>query len=44
VLSGKADSFTWGLRIIGLFATLASVWFVGRAAQKVLSNNEGIDS
>jgi len=44
VLSGKADAFTWGLRIVGLFATLASVWFVGRAAQKVLSNDEGIDN
>lgn len=44
VLSGKADAFTWGLRIVGLFATLASVWFVGRAAQKVLSNNESTDN
>ena len=44
VLSGKADPFTWGLRVVGLFATLASVWFVGRAAQKVLSNNEAIDN
>ena len=44
VLSGKADPFTWGLRVVGLFATLASVWFVGRAAQKVLSNNEIIDN
>lgn len=44
VLSGKADAFTWGLRIVGIFATLASVWFVGRAAQKVLSNNESTDN
>jgi len=44
VLSGKADPFTWGLRVVGLFATLASVWFVGRAAQRVLSNNEAIDN
>ena len=44
VLSGKADAFTWGLRIVGLLATLATVWFVGRAAQKVLSNNEAIDN
>ena len=44
VLSGKADPFTWGLRVVGLFATLASVWFVGKAAQRVLSNNEAIDN
>ena len=44
VLSGKADAFTWGLRIVGIFATLASVWFVGKAAQRVLSNSEIIDN
>ena len=44
VLSGKADPFTWGLRVVGLFATLASVCFVGKAAQRVLSNNEAIDN
>jgi uncharacterized membrane protein YdjX (TVP38/TMEM64 family) len=36
VLSGDADLGTWSLRIIGLAATVASVWVVGRAAQRVL--------
>jgi uncharacterized membrane protein YdjX (TVP38/TMEM64 family) len=44
VLAGRADPFTWGFRIVGLFATLASVWFVGRAAQKVLSSNQSINN
>lgn len=39
VLAGRADPFTWGLRIVGLFTTLASVWLVGKAAQRVLNNN-----
>ena len=36
VLSGEADLGTWSLRIIGLVATVASVWVVGRAAQRAL--------
>jgi uncharacterized membrane protein YdjX (TVP38/TMEM64 family) len=36
VLSGDADLGTWSLRIIGLLATVASVWLVGRAAQRAL--------
>lgn len=36
VLSGDADLGTWSLRIIGLVATVASVWVVGRAAQRAL--------
>jgi hypothetical protein len=36
VLSGDADLGTWSLRIIGLVATVASVWVVGRAAQLAL--------
>jgi uncharacterized membrane protein YdjX (TVP38/TMEM64 family) len=36
VLSGQADAGTWALRIVGLLATVASVWLVGRAAQRAL--------
>jgi len=36
VLSGEADPFTWTLRVVGIAATVASVWLVGRAAQRVL--------
>ena len=36
VLSGEADAGTWALRIGGLLATVASVWLVGRAAQRAL--------
>ena len=37
VLSGEADAGTWTLRIVGLLATVASVWLVGRAAQRALT-------
>jgi uncharacterized membrane protein YdjX (TVP38/TMEM64 family) len=40
VLSGQADPFTWGLRIAGLLATVASVWLVGRAAQRALKGSD----
>jgi uncharacterized membrane protein YdjX (TVP38/TMEM64 family) len=40
VLSGEADLGTWSLRIIGLMATGASVWVVGRAAQRALKGVE----
>ena len=36
VLSGEADPFTWTLRVVGIAATVASVWLVGRAAQRAL--------
>lgn len=38
VLSGQADPATWGLRIIGIGATIAVVWIVGRQAQKALED------
>jgi uncharacterized membrane protein YdjX (TVP38/TMEM64 family) len=37
VLSGEADAGTWALRIGGLLATVASVWLVGRSAQRALT-------
>ena len=37
VLSGEADAGTWALRIVGLLATVASVWVAGRAAQRALT-------
>ncbi len=40
VLSGEADAGTWALRIGGLLATLATVWLVGRAAQRALQGGE----
>jgi uncharacterized membrane protein YdjX (TVP38/TMEM64 family) len=40
VLSGEADAGTWALRIGGLLATVASVWLVGRAAQRALQEVE----
>ena len=36
VLSGEADAFTWTLRMVGIAATVASVWLLGRAAQRAL--------
>ena len=40
VLSGEADAGTWALRIGGLLATVASVWLVGKAAQRALQGSE----
>ncbi len=40
VLSGEADAGTWALRIVGLLATLASVWLAGRAARRALQAAE----
>ena len=40
VLSGEADASTWALRIGGLLATVASVWLVGKAAQRALQGSE----
>jgi uncharacterized membrane protein YdjX (TVP38/TMEM64 family) len=36
VLSGEADAGTWALRLVGIAATVAVVWIVGRAAQRAL--------
>ena len=38
VLRGQADAGTWALRIVGLLATVASVWLAGRAARRVLAD------
>jgi hypothetical protein len=40
VLSGEADARTWALRITGILATVAVVWFVGRAAKQALQDAE----
>jgi hypothetical protein len=40
VLSGQADPATWALRIVGLLATVASMWLVGRAAQRAIKGAE----
>ena len=37
VLSGQADAGTWALRVVGIAATVAVVWIVGRAAQRALA-------
>lgn len=42
VLSGEASAGTWALRIVGLLATVASVWLAGRAAQRALQAS-GLD-
>jgi uncharacterized membrane protein YdjX (TVP38/TMEM64 family) len=38
VLSGKADAGTWALRIVGILATVGSVWLAGRAARRALDD------
>ena len=38
VLSGEADAGTWALRIVGVLATVAVVWLVGRAARRALDH------
>ena len=40
VLPGQADAGTWGLRVVGLLATVAVVVLVGRAAQRALQGVE----
>jgi uncharacterized membrane protein YdjX (TVP38/TMEM64 family) len=40
VLSGQADAGTWALRVVGILATLGSVWLVGRAARRALTPPE----
>ena len=41
VLSGEANAGTWALRLGGLLATVASVWFAGKAAQRALTPPHG---
>jgi uncharacterized membrane protein YdjX (TVP38/TMEM64 family) len=36
VLSGRADAGTWSLRVVGVLASVAVVWLVGRAARTAL--------
>ena len=36
VLSGETSPAGWGLRIVGVLATVAVVWLVGRAARRAL--------
>ena len=43
VLSGETDPFTWTLRVVGIAATVASVWLVGRAAQRALKAAQSSD-
>jgi uncharacterized membrane protein YdjX (TVP38/TMEM64 family) len=40
VLSGEADAGTWALRIVGLVATVASVWVASRASRRALEGSE----
>lgn len=40
VLSGRADPLTWALRVVGVLATVAVVWIVGRAAQRALAETD----
>lgn len=40
VLSGQADPVTWTLRIVGVLATIAVVWLVGRAAKRALQDSD----
>ena len=39
VLAGHADPATWGLRLAGIGATIASVWLVNRAARRALADD-----
>tara|TARA_X000000368_G_C22866656_1_gene638971 strand:+ start:100 stop:720 length:621 start_codon:yes stop_codon:yes gene_type:complete len=36
VLAGEASPGAWALRVVGVVATIAAVWLVGRAAQRAL--------
>ena len=40
VLAGDADGFTWGLRVVGVLATVAVVGIVSRAARRALQDVE----
>ena len=39
VLAGEASPGAWTLRVVGVVATVAVVWLVGRAARKVLEED-----
>lgn len=41
VLSGQADAGTWALRVVGLLATVGSVWLAGGAARRALTPPDG---
>ncbi|CAK6697067.1 hypothetical protein ICNINCKA_02155 [Synechococcus sp. CBW1107] len=41
VLHGEADAGTWALRLVGVLATVASVWVAGRAARRALTPPDG---
>ena len=36
VLSGETSPAGWALRVVGILATVAVVWLVGRAARRAL--------
>ena len=38
VLAGEASAQAWILRVVGVLATVAVVWLVGRAAKNALSD------
>jgi uncharacterized membrane protein YdjX (TVP38/TMEM64 family) len=44
VLSGEADPLTWGVRLLGVVATLAVVWLVNRVARTALRTESDIGS
>ena len=39
VLAGEASPGAWTLRVVGVVATVAVVWLVGRAARKALEED-----
>jgi uncharacterized membrane protein YdjX (TVP38/TMEM64 family) len=44
VLSGRTDPTTWTLRLLGVAATVGSIWVAGRAARKALEAAETKDT
>ena len=40
VLAGEASAQAWILRVVGVLATVAVVWLVGRAAQRALADEK----
>ena len=40
VLAGEASAQAWILRVVGVLATVAVVWVVGRAAQRALADEQ----
>ena len=40
VLAGEASAQGWILRVVGILATVAVVWLVGRAAQRALADEK----